>query len=335
MSPDSETFTMVDMHCHIFPRDIPDLSASTGDPRWPRLVASEGDDAGEVRLGDAVFRAVRRPLWDTTARVAVMNQQHIGVQVVSPMPIALTYWSDADLALRYARTFNDQIAAGVETSGGRLRGLGTVPLQDPQAAIREMHRAMDDLHLSGIEIGTLVGRSELNHPDLRAFFREAAEHHVPLFVHPIDGSGATRCSSPIIDFAIGMHTDTALAGYALVYGGVLDELPELRVCLSHGGGGFPWTHPRLRLLDQRDNEKLDRLVGRLWADALVFDPQHLPLLVERFGADHLMLGSDYPFIPPEVHDPAAMLRTALEAGLITGTDHEAIATANAISFLER
>jgi aminocarboxymuconate-semialdehyde decarboxylase len=335
MSMPSETSRLVDMHCHIFPLDIPDLSSVTGDPRWPRLVASEGDDAGEVRLGDAVFRAVRRPLWDTAARISVMDQQQLHIQVVSPMPIALTYWSDADLALRYARAFNDQISAAIGASEGRLRGLGTVPLQNPQAAIGEMHRIMNDLHLSGIEIGTLVGRSELDHPDLRVFLREAAAHHVPLFVHPIDGSGATRCSSPIIDFAIGMHTDTALAAFALVYGGVLEELPDLRVCLSHGGGAFPWTHPRLRILDQRDNEKLDHLVRRLWADALVFDPKHLPLLIERYGAEHLMLGSDYPFIPPEVHDPAAMLHSALEAGLITGSEHEGIATANALSFLQR
>jgi aminocarboxymuconate-semialdehyde decarboxylase len=251
------------------------------------------------------------------------------------MPIALTYWSDAELAARYARSFNDEIAMAVEASEGRLLGLGTVPLQDPPAAVKEMLRVMDELKLSGIEIGTVVGRSELDHVDLREFFRAAANERVPLFVHPIDGSGATRCSSPIIDFGIGMHADTSLAAFALVYGGVLEELPDLQVCLSHGGGAFPWTHPRLRAFDRRDDGELDKLVSRLWADTLVFDSNYLPLLIGRYGGDHLMLGSDYPFIPLRMHDPQAMLRESVESELMSRAQASRVLGSNALSFLSR
>jgi aminocarboxymuconate-semialdehyde decarboxylase len=325
--------TTVDLHAHVFPVGIPDLTAETGDARWPRLVVDETGATGEIRLGDKVFRAVRQPLWDTAARVAAMDRHDVDVQVISPMPVALTYWGDPALALRYAQAFNDQMAAEVQASHGRLRGLGTVPLQDPHTAIAEMERAMGELRLDGIEIGTLIGGSELDEPELRPFFRAAADSGVPLFVHPVDGSGATRCTSPIIDFALGMHTDTSLAAFALVYGGVIAELPGLKVCLSHGGGSFPWTHPRLRMFDPRDPALLDSWVSRLWVDALVFDPMHLPLLLQRFGADHLVLGSDEPFITRDVHDPANMVAAAVDLGVITAAESIDILGANALSFL--
>ena len=325
----------VDLHAHVFPIGVPDLTAETGDMRWPRLVVNESGESGEIRLGDRVFRAVRQPLWDTAARIAALDRYGVDIQVISPMPVALTYWSDPILALRYARDFNDRVAAEVQASDGRLRGLGTVPLQDPRAAVIEMGRVMDKLRLDGIEIGTLIGGAELDNPELRPFFRAAADSGVPLFVHPVDGGGATRCSSPITDFAIGMHTDTSLAAFALVYGGVLEELPELRVCLSHGGGSFPWTHPRLRIFDARDDALLDSLVSRLWADTLVFDPAHLPLLVQRFGSDHLVLGSDEPFISHAVHDPAAMLSDAVTLDKITSKVCGSILGPNAMAFLSR
>ncbi|HVX23159.1 MAG TPA: amidohydrolase family protein [Acidimicrobiales bacterium] len=324
----------VDLHAHVFPPQLPELGAETGDDRWPRLVVTD-DQVGEIRRGGSVFRVVQAPLWDIGRRLAVMDDHHVDVQVVSPMPIALTYWSDPGLAARYARAFNDGVAGAVAASNGKLRGLGTVPLQDPALAIAEMRRATGELQLDGIEIGTVVNGRELSDESLRGFFRAAAEGGVPLFVHPIDGGGATRCSSPVIDFAIGMHTDTALSTYALVYGGVLEELTDLRVCLSHGGGAFPWTHPRLGLFDSHDRKVLDTLVRRLWADALVFDPRHLPLLVERYGADHIALGSDYPFIPPDVHDPVAMLAEAEASGAIDGSTRSAILGANALAFLAR
>jgi aminocarboxymuconate-semialdehyde decarboxylase len=105
--------------------------------------------------------------------------------------------------------------------------------------------------------------------------------------------------------------------------------------VSHGGGTFPWTHPRLRLVDRRDDALLDKLVARLWADTLVFDPLHMPLLVDRFGADHLVLGSDYPFIPAELHDPQTTVAAAVGTGLITSAEGTAMLGSNALSFLTR
>ncbi len=330
---------VVDLHAHVFSPDLPDMTAETGDGRWPRLVpgvvdGSDDAERGEVWRGENRFRVVRRPFWDAEARIAEMDDLGTDIQVISPIPVALTYWADGPEALRFARAQNDMIAATVAGSGGRLLGLGTVPLQDPAAAATELARIMGELGLAGAEIGTVVQGAELDHPELRPFFSAAAALDAPLFLHPIDGSGVLRCSDPHTDFAIGMHTDNSLAAKALVYGGVLAEFPELRVCLAHGGGAFPWTHPRLRwFADDRGRAEapaLDALVRRLWADVLVFDPQPFGVLAARYGSDHLMFGSDYPFVN---HDPHGPIDAAVDIGLITAAEAKAIRGPNALAFL--
>ncbi len=327
---------VVDLHAHVFFPDLPDLTAERGDPRWPRLVpgvvADQPDaERGEMWRGDELFRVVRRPFWDAEARLAEMDDDGTDIQVISPIPVALTYWADPDDGLRFAREQNDRIAATVDASGGRLLGLGTVPLQDPAAAAVELRRIVGDLGLAGVEIGTVVQGAELDHAELRPFFRAAADAGAPLFLHPIDGSGVLRCSDPHTDFAIGMHTDNALAAKALVYGGVLDELPDLRVCLAHGGGAFPWTHPRLRFrTSPAEADRLDALVRRLWADCLVFDPAPFGVLATRYGTDHLVLGSDYPFLD---HDPHGPIDDAIAEGLVTAQQARAIRGPNALAFL--
>ncbi|MDH4146057.1 MAG: amidohydrolase [Acidimicrobiia bacterium] len=327
---------IVDLHTHFLTADLPALAAETGDARWPRLlVGTDGPDVGEVRLGDELFRVVRRPFWDAAHRIEQMDRIGHDVQVISPIPIALCYWAPGPEAARFARAQNDAIAAACEASGGRLIGLGTVPLQDTALAVSELRRVVVELGLPGVEIGTVVGGRELDHESLRPFFAAAAELDARIFVHPTDGSGVLRCSSPIVDFAVGMHSDSSLAVTALVYGGVLDEFPTLQVCLSHGGGGFPWTHPRLRMRYPERTADLDALVRRLWADCLVFDALNFGVLVARYGADHLVLGSDYPFIPPPVHDPRDPLAGAVTAGLVSPPEAEAIAGPNALAFLGR
>ncbi len=136
------------------------------------------------------------------------------------------------------------------------------------------------------------------------------------------------------EYAIGMHTDTALAAAALVFGGVLDRHPDLRIALSHGCGSFAWTYPRLRhmatMSDHSRSAAFDDAVRRLWADVLVFDPQHVALLVARFGADHLLYGTDHPFYPEGLQGPIDLLRAAQDLG--SGIDQRAYGS-NALAFL--
>jgi aminocarboxymuconate-semialdehyde decarboxylase len=137
-----------------------------------------------------------------------------------------------------------------------------------------------------------------------------------------------------------MLTDTAMAAAALVFGGVLDDVPSLRVGLAHGCGAFPWTYPRLARgatmvpgAAPLDFGRTDALVRRLWVDSLVFDPRHVPLLIERFGADHVMLGSDFPFYPAAWGGACDVLDEAVAAGLCTPNEMAAMTSANALRFL--
>jgi len=334
--------TVLDVHAHYFPSDLPNWAERTGDPRWPSLVLDQertDPQTGRIMLGDTPFRAVRAPLWDLDARIAVLDAHSVTLQVVSPTPIMLTYWAEPKPALDFARAVNDSLAAHVAASRGRLAGLGTVPLQDPVLAERELRRLVTELGLAGVEIGTRAADRELDDPELASFFSAAAELDTSLFVHPLDGGGnAIRRGGQPYDFGLGMLTDTAMAATALVCGGVLDRHPGLRIGLAHGCGTLAWAAPRLKLgtrLGERPElyDTFDETISRLWVDTLVFDPEHLRLLVRRFGAEHVMTGTDFPFIPGQLEGARRFVDSAVEIGALDRRQADAILADNVRTFL--
>jgi aminocarboxymuconate-semialdehyde decarboxylase len=325
---------LVDVHAHFFPVGLPDLAAQTGDPRWPRLVVDQ-DGTGRIMRGESLFRVVSRPCWEVASRLVEMDETGVDIQVISPVPVSLTTWADADDAARFAARMNELIADAAAKGNGRLMGLGTVPLQDIDGAIAELSRAKS-LGLAGVEIGTEVAGRELDDPALSPFFEAAEATATPLFIHPTDGSGATRRAGQFYEFGLGLLVDTALAASALLFGGVLERFPGLRIGLAHGCGAFPWTYPRLRYgaaAGGQDPGRLDALLKLLWVDSLVFDPDHLPLLFTRFGADHVMLGSDYPFLPRALGAPEDVVLRAVTQGQCTQDQAEAVLRSNALRFL--
>jgi aminocarboxymuconate-semialdehyde decarboxylase len=338
--------TVVDVHAHYFPADIADWAERTGDPRWPSLAVDgaagavgPGTGTGRIMLGDAVFRRVRAPLWDPARRLAELDAAGVGLQVISPTPVLLAYWAEPKPALEFARAVNDSLAAHVAAGGGRLDGLGTVPLQDVSLAVAELDRLVTGLGLAGAQIGTRIAGRELDDPALGPFFEAAADLGAAIFLHPLDGGGdALRRRGQPYDFGLGMLTDTAMAATALVCGGVLDRWPRLRLCLAHGCGTFPWAAPRLRLAtalipDAEQSGRFDQLVRLLWADDLVFDPEHLRLLTQRFGDGHVMVGTDYPFVPGQLEGARAFVESAAGRDIISSAQAAAILGANAHDFL--
>lgn len=318
---------VVDFHAHHFPQGLPDMAATTGDDRWPSLVV-EGDP--RLMQGQNVFRRVRPPCFDVASRVAELDAAGVDQQVISPVPITLADWAPAADAAYFLAAQNDGLVDAARSSEGRLLALGAVPMQDPDLAIAEMAR-VTALGMVGIEISAMVDGRELDDPKFEPFWAAAAQEQVPVFIHPAHQRTAIRRIGMPYEFGIGMLTDTALAAAALVYGGVLDRHADLRIALSHGCGTFAWTHPRMRLMAARhpaNASQLDDLVRTLWVDTLVFDPTLLPILVHRFGADHLMFGTDHPFFPGALDEQQSMLRTSEGAGL-----HDGCLGANALSFL--
>lgn len=326
----------VDVHAHHFGADLA-LAGLPDDERWPRLVVPDSGP-GRIMLGDRVFREVLPSLWDTQARIADLDAAGIDVQLVSPTPVMLAHWAEPRPAVAYARATNDSIARAVGESGGRLEGLGTVPLPHVDHAVAELRRCVTDLGLKGIEIGSRVAGTDLDDPALRPFFRAADELDVLVFVHPTDGGGGViRREGQPYDFGLGMITDTAVAASALVLGGVLRECPDLRVVLAHGCGTFAWAWPRLRLgagiFTDAAPGAHDDLVRRLWVDSLVLDPEHLRLLTHRFGAGHVVLGTDHPFVAGQLDGARSFLASAVAAGALSAEQADGVLAGNGLALL--
>jgi aminocarboxymuconate-semialdehyde decarboxylase len=337
---------VIDMHTHFFPPGLDDFARITGDPRWPRLVEVpdplDAQPAAEIRCGDKLFRKVDRRCFDLQTRLEDMDSSGVHVQVLSPVPITLATWADPQTSSVFLRAQNEAIARSIATcsSPERFRWMGGVTLQSSAEAIEDLAHGLD-LGMVAIEIGTEAAGRELDDRSFDPFWQEVERAGVPVFVHPTASDRAIRRSGQPYEFALGMLTDTATAASALVFGGVLERFPGLRVGLAHGCGTFPWTFPRLirgSTLATGEpslvaSNRLTAVVARLWADTLVFDPAHLPLLIERFGADHLMLGSDTPFYPAEWGPPVDMLAAAVERGLCSDDQRCAMLGANALRFL--
>jgi aminocarboxymuconate-semialdehyde decarboxylase len=335
---DALSGAVLDVHAHYFPSDLGDWAQTTGDDRWPSL-AIGADNTGQIMLGERVFRQVRARLWDLDARTAELDAAGVARQVISPVPIMLTYWAEPRLSAAFARTVNDSIGEQLAKSHGRLAGLGTLPMQDVALAVAELHRCVRDLGLAGVEIGTQPAGRDLDDPQLAPFFDAAAELDAAVFIHPLDGGGhAIRRGGQPYDFGLGMLTDTAMAATALICGGVLDRRPALRIGLAHGCGTFPWAAPRLRMAtlltsDPGRHATFDELTARLWVDSLVFDPEHLGLLTRRFGGGHVMFGTDYPFIAGQLEGARDFVRAAVTTEVINEKQGAAILGSNIHAFL--
>jgi aminocarboxymuconate-semialdehyde decarboxylase len=321
--------TAIDVHAHHLGVD-----AAADDRNAPRLVVDNVDE-GRIVCGERTFRAVSRELWDVQERLGRMDEAGLSHQVISPVPVTMEYAWDAEPG--YARRMNESIATACAGSGGRLFGLGCLPLSDAGSALAELDHCLE-LGLRGIEIGTRIGALDLDAPELDPFWAACDRAGAAVFVHPVlGGQGVVRRAGQPFDLGLGMLTDTAIAASALVFGGVLERHPRLRVALAHGCGAFPWAYPRLRtaagLFATGDPVTWDGLVRRLYADTLVFDDEHLRLLVHRFGADRLVLGSDAPFFPDQMRKSMQSIEDARKTGALPADVDAGALARNALEFL--
>lgn len=327
----------VDVHAHWFGTDLV-VDRRWEDARWPSLVLHD-EDTGALMLGDRAFRQVWASLWSVEQRVRDLDAAGIATQLVSPVPVTFPYWADAAPAVAYAEASNSSIRAAAAASGGRLLGMANLPLPHVPQAVEVLQAAMSGSDpLVGFEIGARVGDWELDDPRLLPLFEAAEGLGAIVLVHPADGGGGTvrRAGQPY-DFGLGMLADTALAAGALVFGGVLERFPRLRVALAHGCGAFAWAYPRMRLgaelFTSASGPRLDELTESLWVDTLVLDPEHLRLLVHRFGASHVVLGTDHPFFPAITTGAAGFVGSAATNGIITSEAAEMIVSGNGRSLL--
>ncbi|HEV8336600.1 MAG TPA: amidohydrolase family protein [Candidatus Polarisedimenticolia bacterium] len=292
----------IDLHTHILPASLPDFAARYGYSGFARL---ERLDAGRARMmiGDRCFREIGRNAWDPAERLADCDAHGVAVQVLSTVPVMFSYWAKAEDARDVSRLLNDHIASVVAAHPRRFAGLGTVPLQSPDLAAEEMERCVRDLGLCGVEIGSHVNDWNLDQPELFPFFRRAEELGAAIFVHPWDMMGKERMPRYWLPWLVGMPAEVSLAICSMIFGGVLERLPKLRIAFAHGGGAFPGTLGRIERgfaarpdLCAVDNPVPPRAyLGRFYLDSLVHDPVALKVILDLAGCDKVALGSDYPF----------------------------------------
>ncbi len=325
---------LVDCHTHTLPRRWLDLAERHGDDRWP--VRREIDDcSADLFVGGKHFRTVPHTCWDAQARIEQMDASGIGVQWLSVTPVMFSYWAPPKHAAEMARHVNDEIAGMVRHAPDRFVGLATLPLGDTDLALAELGRAVGELGLRGVEIGTNIAGRDLDDPGLLPVFQAIADAGVPVFVHPWDIRGADRLKQYNAMYTIGMPTETSYAALALLHGNVLGAVPGLRVLLAHGAGALAWLLPRIERgwdtwPDRRGGlaEPPTSAARRLWADTLAGDEANLRLAGHRFGWDHIVVGSDYPFPFGEQRAGDVVLESSLDTGVKT-----AILTGNATALL--
>jgi aminocarboxymuconate-semialdehyde decarboxylase len=291
-----------------------DLHAHTISPEVERLVAESPQKLAEpqIRLRTMGAASVeynrtvmlpqaQLPLTDLSVRLADMDRMGVDVQVVSPQPTQYYYWADRDLAQQIVARQNDHVAAICAQHPHRLVGLGTLALQHPELAVEQLVDASKRLGLRGFEMSTAVNECELSHRSLEPVWAKAEELGCLIFIHPMGCSLGERLQPAYLSNSIGQPVETAVALAHLIFGGVLDRHPGLKVCAAHGGGFLPTyvgradhafrTRPDARTMARPPSEYL----RRIYFDSLVYSPEALRKLTDQVGTDHVVVGTDYPF----------------------------------------
>ncbi|HSV63156.1 MAG TPA: amidohydrolase family protein [Chthoniobacterales bacterium] len=313
----------IDLHTHILPREWPDLDAKYGYPGFVRLEHYQPCCA-RMMIGDRAFREITDNVWEPSRRLEEMDQAGVTMQVLSTVPVMFSYWAKPADALDLSRRLNDHIAEVARANPARFSGLGTIPLQDPDLAARELERCVRELGLRGAQIGTHVDANQhfgrfdplnLDNAALQPVWNAAEQLGAAIFVHPWDMVGKERMPKYWLPWLVGMPAETSLAICSMIFGGVFARFPKLRVAFAHGGGAFPFTIGRIEHgfhvrpdLCATDNDTNPRhylahadTPAHFYVDSLVHDPDALRLLIKLFGAQRVALGTDYPFPLGEAH----------------------------------
>ncbi|THA77502.1 amidohydrolase [Streptomyces sp. A0642] len=326
----------IDVHAHVLLPEIDALVAGLPGHDEARALDARRNGAEALAVSGPMVRERIPALTDVAVRLAAMDRQGVDVQLVSPSPSHYHYWADEATAEKVWRMANEATAALCAAAPERLRGLGLVPLQHPDLVVEALDDALGR-GLLGVEISSHAPGRELSDPAYEPLWARAEESGAVLFLHPFGCTLDERLDRWYLSNTVGQPTENAVALSHLIFSGVLDRHPALKVLAAHGGGYLP-TH--IGRSDHAWSARSDAGAGcahlpssylkRLYFDSLVHDPHVLRELVRVAGADRVLLGSDFPFDMGSA-DPVGDLRAAR----LSDADLHAVRGGNAAALLRK
>lgn len=320
-----------DVHAHCIPSDIMAALETDGDRLG--VTVAERNGARRLLIGNAPSGPPMNPaLADLPARLRAMDTAGVQVQLLSSWIELAAYTLPVSQGVRLARMFNESLAQLISERPDRFRGLCTVALQAPQQAAAELRHAVDVLGMVGAEIGTTVAGRELDDHDLDPFWAAANELRCLLLVHPFDALAGRGVERYFLNNLVANPAESTIAVAHLIFGGVLERHPDLRIVIVHGGGFAPYQVGRLErgyvaksgLTATHLNESPRTALRRLYYDTVLHDPVSLAALIAFAGPEQVLLGSDYPF---EMGDPDPVGTVAAVPDL-SESDRQLILTGN-------
>ncbi len=292
----------IDIHTHILPEHIPNWKEKFGYGGFVALEHHKPCCARMVLDTGRFFREIEDNCWSSEKRIEECNHHQVDVQVLSTVPVMFSYWAKPEDCLELSKFLNDHIAGIIAAYPTRFIGLGTIPMQSPGLAVKEIERCKR-IGLAGIQIGSNVNQLNLDNPLFYPIFETCEKLGMAVFVHPWEMMGEKEMQKYWLPWLVGMPAETSRAICSMIFGGIFNRFPLLRVAFAHGGGSFPATLGRVEHgfrcrpdLVAPDNPVNPRTyTDKFWIDSLVHDPLMLEYVVKLFGAERVALGSDYPF----------------------------------------
>lgn len=293
----------IDIHNHILPKKVPNFKDKFGYGGFIQLIPKENGYADMVRDDGKFFRAVEPNCMDIEVRLEEMDKFNVDVQVLSTVPVMFSEWAKPEHTREVNHFLNTDIAEQVARYPKRFIGLGTIPLNDPELGCRELEVCIKELGMPGVQIGSHYGTLNLSDPSLYPFYEEAEKLGAAILVHPWDMMGKDTMPDYWLPWLVGMPAETTRAICSMIFGGIFEKFPKLRVCFAHGGGSFAFTLGRIEHgfnvrpdLCQVDNKVNPReYLGKFYVDSINHDPKAFQYNIDLLGVDSIMLGTDYPF----------------------------------------
>lgn len=307
----------IDLHSHILPKSWPDLRDRYGYGGFINMEHPTGCATCARMMRDGqLFREVEPNLWDADVRIEECDRLKVDVQVLSTVPVMFSYWAKPEHTDDLSRLLNDHLAGVVQAHPRRFAGLGTIPMNAPELAARELERCMRDLNMRGVQIATHINGANLDDDSFTPVWEAADELGAAIFVHPWDMMGAGQMPRHWLPWLVAMPAETSRAICSLLMGGIIERYPRVRFAFAHGGGSFPGTVGRVThgfdmrpdLCQTQTTTRPVDLLKKFYIDSLVHDRRMLEYIVELFGESQIALGTDYPFPLGEL-EPGRLIET--------------------------